>query len=87
MVLPQGKFSEFLKLEGRARRDMLERLFNLQKYGDNLSSKLKAEITKEENKYKELSGELKGYENINEEDLKEKEEELKASDTEISNSY
>ncbi len=79
VVLPQGKFSEFLKLEGRARRDMLERLFNLQKYGDNLSSKLKAEITKEENVYRELSGQLKGYENINEEGLKEKEEELDAS--------
>lgn len=79
VVLPQGKFSEFLKLEGRARRDMLERLFNLQKYGDNLSSKLKAEITKEENKYTELSGELKGYENINEDTLKEKEDELKNS--------
>lgn len=79
VVLPQGKFSEFLKLEGRARRDMLERLFNLQKYGDNLSGKLKAEITKEENKYRELSGELKGYEYISEEVLKEKEEELKAS--------
>lgn len=83
VVLPQGKFSEFLKLEGRARRDMLERLFNLQKYGDNLSSKLKAEITKEENEYRELSGELKGYENINEEGLKEKEEELKASEQKL----
>ena len=79
VVLPQGKFSEFLKLEGRARRDMLERLFNLQKYGDNLSSKLKAEIAKEENKYTELSGELKGYENINDDTLKEKEDELKNS--------
>ncbi len=79
VVLPQGKFSEFLRLEGRTRRDMLERLFNLQKYGDNLSSKLKAEVIKEESKYKELSGELKGYENINEDTLKEKEDELKAS--------
>jgi len=79
VVLPQGKFSEFLRLEGRMRRDMLERLFNLQKYGDNLSSKLKAEVIKEESKYKELSGELKGYENINEDTLKEKEDELKAS--------
>ncbi|WP_346940317.1 AAA family ATPase [uncultured Clostridium sp.] len=79
VVLPQGKFSEFLKLEGRARRDMLERLFNLQKYGDNLSGKLKAEIAKKENKYTELSGELKGYENINEDTLKEKEDELKNS--------
>ena len=30
VVLPQGKFSEFLKLEGKQRREMLERLFNLQ---------------------------------------------------------
>lgn len=79
VVLPQGKFSEFLRLEGRTRRDMLERLFNLQKYGDNLSSKLKAQVFKEESKYKELSGELKGYENINEDTLKEKEDELNTS--------
>lgn len=39
VVLPQGKFSEFLKLEGKDRRDMLERLFNLQQFGDNLSRK------------------------------------------------
>ena len=30
VVLPQGKFSEFLKLEGKDRREMLERLFNLE---------------------------------------------------------
>ncbi|MDD2494708.1 MAG: AAA family ATPase, partial [Tissierellia bacterium] len=40
VVLPQGKFSEFLKLEGKDRRNMHERLFNLQKYGDDLSFKL-----------------------------------------------
>ncbi len=47
VVLPQGKFSEFLKLEGKERRNMLERLFNLRKYGDDLSSKLSLEIRKE----------------------------------------
>nr|WP_242568692.1 SMC family ATPase [Clostridium botulinum] len=35
VVLPQGKFSEFLKLSGKSRRDMLERIFGLEKYGKN----------------------------------------------------
>ncbi|MBV7271508.1 SMC family ATPase [Clostridium sp. PL3] len=72
VVLPQGKFSEFLKLEGRERRNMLERLFNLQKYGDNLSIKLSNKIRKEKQKADILEGELKGYEGISEEILKEK---------------
>ena len=46
VVLPQGQFSEFLKLEGKSRREMLERLFNLQQYGDDLTYKLSREISK-----------------------------------------
>ncbi|EGT3615772.1 exonuclease SbcC [Clostridium perfringens] len=76
VVLPQGKFSEFLKLEGKERRNMLERLFNLRKYGDDLSSKLSSEIRKEKDKMNVLEGQLKGYEGISEESLKEKEEEI-----------
>ncbi|EOU1472293.1 AAA family ATPase [Clostridium perfringens] len=77
VVLPQGKFSEFLKLEGKERRNMLERLFNLRKYGDDLSSKLSLEIRKEKDKMNVLEGQLKGYEGISEEALKAKEEEIK----------
>ncbi|WP_415283600.1 AAA family ATPase [Clostridium perfringens] len=77
VVLPQGKFSEFLKLEGKERRNMLERLFNLRKYGDDLSSKLSLEIRKEKDKMNVLEGQLKGYEEVSEEALKEKEEEIK----------
>lgn len=76
VVLPQGKFSEFLKLEGKERRNMLERLFNLRKYGDDLSSKLSFEIRKEKDKMNVLEGQLKGYEGISEEALKAKEEEI-----------
>ncbi|WP_415349100.1 SbcC/MukB-like Walker B domain-containing protein [Clostridium perfringens] len=76
VVLPQGKFSEFLKLEGKERRNMLERLFNLRKYGDDLSSKLSLEIRKEKDKMNVLEGQLKGYEGISEEALKAKEEEI-----------
>lgn len=72
VVLPQGKFSEFLKLEGKERRNMLERLFNLQRYGDGLSSKLSNKIKEQRQKSNLLEGELKGFENISKEILKEK---------------
>ena len=77
VVLPQGKFSEFLKLEGKNRREMLERLFNLQQYGDNLSYKLGRKISSNRRKYDVLLGEMKGYENINTLTLDEKTSELK----------
>lgn len=41
VVLPQGKFSEFLSLKGNERRQMLQRLFHLEKYGDELTARLK----------------------------------------------
>lgn len=79
VVLPQGKFSEFLKLEGKERRNMLERLFNLQQYGDDLTKKLVREINKEKTENSILSGQLKGYEDINEEIQKSKENEVAES--------
>lgn len=85
VVLPQGKFSEFLKLEGKERRNMLERLFNLRKYGDDLSSKLSLEIRKEKDKMNVLEGQLKGYEGISEEALKAKEEEINEINLSIKN--
>ncbi|MFX3616833.1 MAG: AAA family ATPase [Sporolactobacillus sp.] len=42
VVLPQGKFAEFLSLKGNERRKMLQRLFHLEKYGEVLSTRLKA---------------------------------------------
>lgn len=36
VVLPQDKFNDFLKLGGIDRRNMLERIFNLEKYGKKL---------------------------------------------------
>jgi exonuclease SbcC len=41
VVLPQGKFAEFLTLKGNERRKMLQRLFHLEKYGDELTLRLK----------------------------------------------
>lgn len=40
VVLPQGKFADFLQLGGRERREMLQRLFALERYGMHLTKKL-----------------------------------------------
>lgn len=76
VVLPQGKFSEFLKLEGKERREMLERLFNLQRYGDDLSIRLAGRIRQEKDKAQNLAGELKTYEEYSAELLQERKNEL-----------
>lgn len=44
VVLPQGKFAEFLSLRGSERRKMLERLFHLEKYGERLNQRLKEKL-------------------------------------------
>ncbi|KGK86931.1 SbcC/MukB-like Walker B domain-containing protein [Clostridium sp. HMP27] len=75
VVLPQGKFSEFLKLTGRERRDMLERIFLLESYGKNLLEKIKKVRVKTYTKLQQLEGQLKSFEGISKEEylyLKEK---------------
>ena len=53
VVLPQGKFNEFLKLTGKERRNMLERIFALEKYGTKLYEKIR--VIKTENLKLEMS--------------------------------
>lgn len=44
VVLPQGKFAEFLTIKPKDRRQMLERLFALEAYGKELAAKLGARL-------------------------------------------
>lgn len=44
VVLPQGKFAEFMSLSPGDRRNMLERLFGLEEYGKNLNAKIKQRL-------------------------------------------
>ncbi|MDM5297443.1 SMC family ATPase [Bacillus pumilus] len=60
VVLPQGKFAEFLSLKGTDRRQMLQRLFNLEKYGDQLVKRLRAKAQKKYGQKDKLLSELKG---------------------------
>ena len=44
VVLPQGKFAEFLTIKPKDRRQMLERLFSLEAYGRELSARLTEQL-------------------------------------------
>lgn len=77
VVLPQGKFSEFLKLTGKDKSVMLERLFDLQKYGDDLINKFKIKIDESKDRIKTLEGVLSGYDDIKDIDTEEIEKEIK----------
>ncbi|TGE36018.1 ATPase [Desulfosporosinus fructosivorans] len=44
VVLPQGKFAEFLTIKPKDRRLMLERLFSLEAYGRELSARLSEQL-------------------------------------------
>ncbi|ERI94822.1 RecF/RecN/SMC protein [Clostridiales bacterium oral taxon 876 str. F0540] len=76
VVLPQGKFSEFLKLTGKERRDMLERIFGLEKYGKNLLDKIRKERNSKLKAMDLLTGELKGFKDISEEVYEESKNQL-----------
>lgn len=72
VVLPQGQFSEFLKLKNAERRSMLQRIFHLEKYGLELTQKIAAARQKQELLLGRLEGQLQNYEDV----TKEKTEEL-----------
>ena len=64
VVLPQGKFNEFLKLTGSDRRDMLERIFNLEKYGRGLIEKVRKRKNEENLKLRDLNTKVSQFEDV-----------------------
>lgn len=61
VVLPQGKFSEFLTLTGAERNNMLERILGLEEYGQSLTEKINAKKTLTNNELSKLEGERSRY--------------------------
>lgn len=55
VILPQGKFSEFLTLKNADKGEMLGRIFSLEKYGDKLSEKFNKEKKDTESKIANLN--------------------------------
>jgi len=60
VVLPQGKFADFLNLGGKERREMLQRLFSLEQYGNVLINKVNDRLRAVETSYIEVESEQKG---------------------------
>jgi exonuclease SbcC len=79
VVLPQNSFQEFLLLNNKERRAMLERIFYLEEYGQKLEEKLKRKMAGMKSRLDILSGELKGYEDSTDEALDKAEGILKAA--------
>lgn len=64
VVLPQGKFSDFLMLENADKRKMLQRIFGLEKYGDKLKDKINEKKYNQENVVYNLKKEIEMYGNV-----------------------
>lgn len=60
VILPQGKFSEFLKLSGVERRAMLERLFNLESYGRSFLNKIRDRKNEHLREINAIDNQIKG---------------------------
>lgn len=67
VVLPQDKFTEFLKLTGSERRDMLERIFNLEKCGRELINRVRKRKNNELQKLRDINVKLSQYDGVSEE--------------------
>ncbi|WP_294093126.1 SMC family ATPase [uncultured Cetobacterium sp.] len=60
VVLPQGKFSEFLKLKGSDKMSMLENIFDLEKYGTKMSDKISGRLNILKESINSLQNQIKG---------------------------
>lgn len=67
VVLPQGKFDRFLRLTGGERAAMLEHLFNLEQYGEELVAKVKHEVVSITEQLQRIEGEIQGLGDCSEE--------------------
>lgn len=77
VVLPQGKFAEFLlNLEGVKRKEMLQRLFSLERYGKLLTERLNERIGQTSYELNGVEKELAGIGNASKEALDEAEKRM-----------
>lgn len=77
VILPQGRFSEFLMLENKDRRNMLERIFGLEEYGTKLSLKIKDKKNEQKDIVDKIKNKMSIYSDINILDIKNIEKEYK----------
>lgn len=78
VVLPQGKFSDFLLAQNKDRKKILENIFSLRKYGEALDQKISEEKRTLEQENKSINDQIIKYEDINQEKIDEKKEKIKS---------
>lgn len=74
IILPQGKFDEFIKKQPAERSGFLRELFNLNEY-EIIKKKTSEKCSKAEEEVKNIKNRLKEYETISEEELQKKKSE------------
>jgi len=80
VVLPQGKFAEFLlNLEGIKRKEMLQRLFSLERYGKLLTERLNKRVDRTRLELTGVGSELAGIGNASQETLAEAAKRMEAA--------
>ncbi len=77
VVLPQGKFSEFLFLDNKERRKMLENIFHLEAYGTKLRERLSRLVAETKRAIAVSEKGLEQYADVSEQRLFEETERLK----------
>lgn len=85
VILPQGRFSEFLKLKANDKMSMLENIFDLERYGTRMSDKLKARNNKLKDEILSLENQLKGMGEVSIEELENLKQSLSKNEMELQN--
>lgn len=67
IIIPQGQFKEFLELGAADRTNMMKEIFSLQRY--DLQNNVSALNVRNRSELDQLEGQLKGFEEINEEKI------------------
>lgn len=74
IIIPQGQFKEFLELGAAERTNMMKEIFTLQKF--DLQNNVSTLNVKNRSELDQLEGQLKGFEEINEEKIQIQKEQL-----------
>ena len=83
IIIPQGKFSEFLSLKGKERSDMMKEIFNLQRF--DLAYKVGSAQSITRTELDQLKGTLTGFESISAETIIVLENEFSVAESQLKN--
>ncbi|WP_114820951.1 AAA family ATPase [Chryseobacterium sp. KLBC 52] len=84
IIIPQGQFKEFLELGAAERTNMMKEIFNLQKF--DLQNNVSALNVRNRSELDQLEGQLKGFEEINQEKIQIQKEQLAEEQKKLSES-